>query len=323
MGVLAITTYFGDQLRKYYDNLDKDEEYELIRKFLLNDALASSLQEKKKPKLWIHTVYHINARNWKSFGSPTSTDLNQPYLHLTIESIVQHCSDSFHICLIDDDSFSKLIPSWSVDMATVAEPFRRRCREYGLATLLHMYGGMVIPNSFVCFRDLLPMYQEHAAKPFVGERYINNDAVKRQGRRLLFLPDTFVMGCKQGNLVMASYAKYLWERCRQPHFQTQVEFLADSNDWLLRAVESGDFALVDGTLLGVKTMQQTPVMLEDLFEEEPLDLSYEIYGVFLPAEDILKRTKYMWLAYLSPEELYKNRSNVAKYLSLARYEGAV
>ena len=48
------------------------------------------------------------------FHSRNTNNLNQPYLHLTIQSIIDHCSNDFHICLIDDDSFSKLIPEWDI-----------------------------------------------------------------------------------------------------------------------------------------------------------------------------------------------------------------
>ena len=59
---------------------------------------------------------------------PNSTDLNQPYLHLVIQSIIDKCGDDFHICLIDDESFSKLIPSWNVDITNMADPHKQLFR---------------------------------------------------------------------------------------------------------------------------------------------------------------------------------------------------
>ena len=52
------------------------EDYENIRKYLLNDDLGNST----KPILWIHIPYEYNSRNWLSFGSRSSLDLNQPCL---------------------------------------------------------------------------------------------------------------------------------------------------------------------------------------------------------------------------------------------------
>lgn len=315
--IVAIASFFGNQLQHYYKDLETDEEYELIRKYLLNDANQSSFQDTKKPKLWIHTTYDINARQWKSFYSRNSTDLNQPYIHLTIQSIVQHCGDHFHVCLIDDESFSKLIPAWSISMNTVPEPFRKRLREYGLATLLYMYGGMTVPNSFICFRNLLSMYQDAtlgAGGAFVCERPSQAESIKRAGKRLLFTPDPYVMGCAAGCPAMAKYMEYLRGRSHHLHFQAQTEFLGDSSEWLLQAVESGSMNLLDGTYVGVKTAQRAQILLEDLMEEAPLDLVPGCYGVFVPAEQVLSRNKYQWLAYLSPEELYRSQFILAKYL---------
>ena len=57
-----------------------------------------------KPNIWIHIDYEKNSRNWKSFYSRNSRHLNQPYLHLTIKSIIRYCQDDFNICLINDDT---------------------------------------------------------------------------------------------------------------------------------------------------------------------------------------------------------------------------
>ena len=50
-----------------------------------------------KPKLWIHSKYVRNSRVWKSFRSRSSLDLNQPYIHLTIKSIIYHCGNEYSV----------------------------------------------------------------------------------------------------------------------------------------------------------------------------------------------------------------------------------
>ena len=109
--VLGIAGYYSDKIKHVFDVKEADE-YEMIKKYLLND---SPLYGFNKPKIWIHTKYELNARKWKDFQSRSSRDLNQPYIHLTIKSIINHCSNDFHICLIDDDTFRKLIPTWDID----------------------------------------------------------------------------------------------------------------------------------------------------------------------------------------------------------------
>jgi hypothetical protein len=118
LSLVAVASYVGN---KFKSQFVENDEYDLVRQYLLND---SPLYGYNKPKIWIHSKYEYNSRVWKSFQSRSSTDLNQPYIHMTIKSIVDHCGDDFHICLIDDETFSKLIPSWDIDLTTMAEPFR-------------------------------------------------------------------------------------------------------------------------------------------------------------------------------------------------------
>ena len=127
------------------------EDYENIRRYLLNDDLGNST----KPILWIHIPYEYNSRNWLSFGSRSSLELNQPYLYLTVKSIIQKCSDSFRICMIDDMSFAKLMPDWQINMQRVSSPISDKLRSLAMVKLLYIYGGMVVPMSHLYVKILI------------------------------------------------------------------------------------------------------------------------------------------------------------------------
>ena len=78
-----------------------------------------------------------NSRLWSSFYSRTSHELNQPYLHLTIKSIIEKCGESFNICLIDDQSFEKIIPGWTINLDNLASPIKNHIRQLALARMLY------------------------------------------------------------------------------------------------------------------------------------------------------------------------------------------
>ena len=143
IGIILIVSYIGNSFKQTLESTNNDD-YKLIQEYLLNE---SPLYGYNKPKLWIHTKYELNARKWKSFQSRGSTDLNQPYIHLCIKTIINHCGDDFNICLIDDETFSILIPSWDINLNTLAEPIKSHVRELGMAQLIYIYGGMCVPNS--------------------------------------------------------------------------------------------------------------------------------------------------------------------------------
>ena len=152
--LLIIALIVGMFYKRFLDKYEKEDEikkYEAIRHFLLNesDIATSSL-----PILWIHVPYELNSRSWESFNSRSSMELNLSYIQLTIGSIIKHCGKDFKICLIDDKSFIKLIPGWVHDLDKIGSPLKEKLRFLAKLKLLKYYGGMFIPQSFLCLRSL-------------------------------------------------------------------------------------------------------------------------------------------------------------------------
>lgn len=315
-GVVAIASYFGNQIKASFDTQDKKEEHELIRKYLLNDMVDSPIQNYHRPKLWIHTKYEVNARQWKSFCSRNTTDLNQPYIYLTIRSIVLACSNHFDIMLIDDDSFSQLLPNWTVQVSRLPEPFKTRTRELGLAMLLYKYGGLRIPNSFLCFQDLYRMFEEatFGNHPFVTER-INNYScgIEKDHKSLRFVPDSYIMGCRKADPLIGEYVEFCRRMAEDGHFQDQTRFQGAYAKWFIAAIDVGNLNLLPGERVGVKTKFHKAITLNELLEEAPLDLDPTTYGLYIPADEVLKRSKYAWFASVTGEYLVETNLAVAKY----------
>ena len=103
--ILAGIAY--NRYAKSQEGINMSADYNLIKKYLLNDK---SLADTRKPFMWIFIDYEVNARNWSSWGSRNTTNLNQPYMYLTIRSIVEQCGNSFNVVLVDDSSFQRLLP---------------------------------------------------------------------------------------------------------------------------------------------------------------------------------------------------------------------
>jgi hypothetical protein len=309
--VITLTSYLATKVKNSFTDND---EYELIRKYLLND---SPLYGFNKPKLWIHTKYEINSRKWKSFYSRNSTDLNEPYIHLTIKTLINHCGDDFNICLIDDETFSKLIPSWDIDLSTVAEPMKTHYREIGLLKLVYYYGGMVVPNSFVCSRNLKGLYTEGIAngKPFFCQKVNGSVNVARRKSKLLFVPDTYFYGAAKNDETIKALIKYLKVRSQNPHFTSEIEFLGDTSEWLINAHREQKIEIVSGDKVGIKTRSNKPITIDELLGEDFLDLPADVYGVYIDNDEILRRTRYQWFAVISSEELFaKSNAIIVKYL---------
>lgn len=353
IGIILLASYVGKKYTKYIEGDENKNEYKLIQEYLLND---SPLYGYNKPKIWIHTKYEYNARKWRSFQSRSSYDLNQPYIHLTIKSIVLHCADDFNVCLIDDDTFSKLIPSWTIDMKSIPDPLKTRYREYGIAQLIYYYGGMVVPNTFICRRNLKDLwlegtegdkaficeYQNRTANStaggqkssFLGDpNYIagatglidganrdlsiqsHNPSLKKTIQRLAFLPNPFFMGAKKNDPVILEMMEYLKIRDQRITFSSEGAILGDYPIWCLLKVMDGRMRLIDGEMIGTKTVvDKKPVLIEDLIEEGFIDIRSDSYGVYIPEDEVLKRNKYQWFAVMNGDDILKSRMAVSKYL---------
>lgn len=321
--VLVLVT-FRSKMMEWFSKDDQETEYKAIRKYLLND---SPLYGFNKPKLWIHTKYDINARNW--LQTRNTTDLNQPYLLLTVQSIVNHCSEDFHICLINDESFSKLIPSWDASLSAMPEPLRSQTREIALLQLVYYYGGMVVPDSFVCLQNLLPLYQKASRKniPWVAEQ-VNRTCQSMKKERPVFLPSSYMMATPKNNATVLEWIEFLkGVLAASPHFSQENRLLGVSQDWAAEAIQDGKMDLLDGTLIGIKksgspSVEGRPVLLEDLLGEDFIPLTTDLVGIYIPEDEVLSRTKYQWFAVLSQQEILDSRMIVAKYLLASAVDAA-
>ena len=312
---------------KYKKTIDVEEQYsdgELIKKYLLNDT---SLTNNKKPILWVHIDFEKNARKWESFGSRTTENLNQPYQYLTIRSIIEMCGDSFNVCLIDDESLIKIIPEWRTKVEDLPRPIRTHMRELGMATILHLYGGFVVPSSFICFLNLRNLYDAHLDKKTVdiGElRSTSSISAESQ-----YSPSTKFMGCRRYDPLMKEYIEYLTQLISVDN-TSEMDFTGEPSRWWMSklnpaSASASDCAapaptnkytvsLIPAEELGAKTTKNKPVLIEELLADVDIHLSPTTSGIYIPEQDILKRSKFQWFARLSPAQVLESNTLIGKYI---------
>lgn len=340
LGIVFITvaSIIGNKLKSYIE--PGNDQDEMIKKYLLDDnrhanypsASSSSWMTTSKPNLWIHTKYEKNARKWDHFHSRTNTNLNQPFINLTVETIVNHCNDDFRICLIDDESFSVLLPHWKLvkgQMTRTPEPIKSHLRKEAILQLLFHYGGIVVPNSFISFKNLRDLYDNMLSvtkKPFVTEM-VNNTFTNRASTRQPaphFAPSMEFMGAVKNDPVIAEMATHLESIHAKYIYDCEADFLGIWNQWCIQLIHSEKkIDLVTADRIGLKTRKGLPVTVESLFEEPFLNLAddkHDFLGIYLPAQEILARTKYQWFTVLSKDEIYKSNAIVAKYILAALVE---
>ena len=108
--------------------------------------------------------------------------------------------------------------------------------------------------------------------------------------------------------------EHLKQYNKHPLFSEEGDFNGHSSHFCIEAIKNGKMNLISGEMVGVKTTKKKTILLEDLMEENFLDLSPNCIGIYLPADEILKRTKYQWFATLPSNNILDSRIIIAKYL---------
>ena len=301
----------GVLYRKYQDKLlsyESQENEKLIKKYLLNENIPNYL---KKPILWIHIPYKINARIWKDYGSRNTENLNEPYLYLTIKSIIDNCSNSFRICLIDDNSFHTLLPSFKVNFSKLPEPIDENIRTLSKLMLLKTYGGMFVPPSFVCSKNLKNIYTDgiESKKMFFNEAVSKNST----SNILSTFTDYDFMGCEKKCPVVDECINYLQSLISRDA-TSESKFDGNFQRFIFSLQNQEKINIISGEKIGIKDNNGEVLLLDDIMNDTPIELSKNNCGVLIPHDDLLLRLKYKYFVHLSIPELLESETFIGKLL---------
>ena len=314
--VILIT--LGILYKKFEDKRIREENNNnnnAIQKYLLDDT---TLAKSKKPILWLHVPYEYNARHWLSFGSRSSLNLNQPYLYLTVKSIITQCEQSFTICIIDDSSFKKLIPSWNIDMSTISSPILNNMRNLGLMKLLYIYGGLLCPISFLCIKDLIGLYNEGISgdKMFLCET-INRNVTSTEYK---YYPNISFCGSLKENNTLQQLINFM-QRIISTDFTSDSNFKGDFNRWCEKRIKHREINFIDGMQIGIKNIDDEPILVDDLMSNNYLNLYRELYGILIPADELVNRRKYEWFVRMSERQVLESNTIIGNYILVVLGQG--
>tara|TARA_B100002051_G_scaffold9161_1_gene7823 strand:- start:8503 stop:9498 length:996 start_codon:yes stop_codon:yes gene_type:complete len=321
VALLLAVAFLYEKFKHAQEMTDPESDYQIVRKYLLGGQ-----EEAKpgKPIIWIHADSDINARWWPSFGSRNTRCSNQPYELLTVTSIVDKCKDDFSICVVQDKDIPDLVPGWTADLRKIAEPIRGNMRRLALARLLHKRGGLLVPSTFLAFRSLKPMYEsacrcpggmvvcELQTKMGRGPPLSEPGAIDRQ-------PRTEFMGCKPESGSMYQYASLL-ERICSTDCTAESAFLGEEEEWCKRTAGEGMLTTVPPELVGVHDAKGAPIGIERLLGSTYIPLCSRAFGLYVPAEQVRRRTSYSWFSRQSSLQAMGSDTALGKYLLVVTSE---
>jgi hypothetical protein len=225
------------------------------------------------------------------------------------------------VCLIDDEALIKIIPEWRTKVEDLPRPIRTHMRELGMATILHLYGGFVVPSSFICFQNLRSLYDAHLEKSnvIIGElRSTTSISAESQ-----YSPSTKFLGCRRYDPLMKEYVEYLTQLIAADN-TNEMDFTGEPSRWWMAKLNPVDtvpptknsttVSMIQAEELGAKTTKNKPVLIEELLADIDIHLSPTTFGIYIPEQEILKRHKFQWFARLSPAQVLESNTLIGKYM---------
>jgi hypothetical protein len=313
LSILLLVFFLHQRYINKIENMQNSSDYynyNDIQKYLLDNIY--SIEKERKPILWILIKYQYNSRNWQSFGSRSSTDLNQPYIHLTVKSIIKHCDKSFRICLIDEDSFHKLLPDWNVDMSKISYPISMYMTDLAMTKILYRYGGMRVPMSFLCTQDLIKMYNVGTSHNTVFMCEKVNRNITSTG--IEFYPTMEFMGAKKNNKVIKELINFM-ETTISHDFTSENHSLGDFDRWCEMKSNDNSIKIIDGKFIGTKTVEDKPVLIDNLLSSSHIDIYHNTYGIYIPSCELMNRTNYNWFLRMSEKQIRESKMMISKYIT--------
>jgi len=319
IGILVLHIKYIEKSINCEDSVSKlPDDLEIIGDYYYNNTIKT-LEKERRPIMWIHIPYEYNSRNWSSFGSRSSFDLNQPYLYITLKSIIMKCDDSFHVCIIDDMSFSRLIPDWKIDIKLLSDPMKQYMRQLGICKLLYKYGGFNIPISFLCMKDLYYIWDRGTSKTEVFTiESVNRDVSKNENT---FKPNINFLGASRSSETMKKLVTYI-EYEISKDYTDQKRFLGNMNNYLVNEIQKRNIYMFDSGYIGAKTISGTPIIIDTLMSSEYIELTGTCHGVYIDMNDLLSRTKYEYFPRLSMRQVCEGTSILSKYMLLSCTEAS-
>ena len=304
--LIGIGFLYRRYINKYNEHQEKNN-YNIIKNYLLTTNTNDQDKDKKtRPIIWIHVKYDYNCREWESFQSRSNYNINIPYQNLTIRSIIDNNKD-FNICLIDDNSFNYLIPDWNIKLNNIGDPIKKYMRTICLLKILYYYGGIIVPSSFLCLKNLMSLYKmspvvvENINKYYTGNNDIN------------YMPDPSFIAAQPKSEIIKDFCFYCNALLSKDNTSESI-FLGDYSKWLLKKTQANEIKLIDGECIGIKDNKSNPIFSDDLISTKLLLLDEKkLLGIYISESDFLNNNSLSWFSKIKEDEILDSNMAISKY----------
>jgi hypothetical protein len=127
-----------------------------------------------------------------------------------------------------------------------------------------------------------------------------------------FYPDLNFFGAPKNNETVREFIDFMQRIISNDH-TAQSKFLGDFDRFANKKIQNGRINMIPGIDVGIKSVEEEPILLEDLMSNNYLKIYPQTYGIWIPADQILNRRKYEWFARLSQKQVLESDTILGNY----------
>jgi hypothetical protein len=128
-----------------------------------------------------------------------------------------------------------------------------------------------------------------------------------------FIPNTYIMGASKNDTHMKEFIEFI-KYTNKIHPTNECDFVGSISRKCQQMIRDNKMDLMGGERTGVKTTKGGQILLDNLMEEAYLDIDNRTMGIYIPADEVLQRTKYQWFAVLPSEQVLQSKMIISKYI---------
>jgi hypothetical protein len=285
---LFLNYNYYKQKRRDFIEERKKEELQLEDFFYHSDVLSRS----KRRKIWIYIPLEKNSRQWISFGSRTSTQMNLSIMNLCIKSIIDWCSQTYDIVLFTDQDISEILKS-KLDLSTFSGDVLEKQRQLYILEILYEYGGILLPPT-------LYMRNTMKQQDVLDRWYVCDLPNTHHESTATNLPSAVITGAPPKDPQLRKYIDYLE---KDPKEEYSVNYFKTHSIFVL-----------DGSIFGMKNKYNKPITLDDLMSNKKLKLPEFNIGLYMPYRELLDRNLYKWYCKMSEKQVLETHCAFSYYM---------
>lgn len=305
-----LITSIGILIDKYRKKqaITKQVEYNsVIEKYLVNDETeVITPKNGNKTIVWVYMPKIRNARNWTNFGSRNNYS-NPPFMYITLMSIILKAQKNCKVCIVDDESLSKLLKGWDIQLNKLDNFSKCKIANLALMKVLYKYGGILVPPTYLAMNDMNVLYKNGVQQTdmFVVETL---DDIKEY----LTLNHMFI-GCKAKSETM----KKVIGRLEKTAHETALDDVFNEESVLYTYIQSEDITIVHGSNIGNIDSKGDLLSIDRLISNEDICVDNNIlHGIYIPYKKVLSRDKFRWILYLTYDDLLQSDTFLSRCMLL-------